>query len=167
MSQTPEGLLLDTAQKKLDSQQEVIAQLDQKSSVILGFSVVSVVEIAGFLLLVAGEGGQMASPQPWQVHLIFYFALICTVLGSALGLIALRGNASHCFHASEFEQLRVESRDEQKFFAAILSYIQGALDRNYRVIRHKRTYLHWSMIATGAAVLVYTSLVASIFHSKF
>jgi hypothetical protein len=49
------SFLLEVAQKKLDNQRGVVEQLDQQSSVLPNFSLVSVVELLGFLLLVAAE----------------------------------------------------------------------------------------------------------------
>ncbi|MBB5063301.1 hypothetical protein [Granulicella mallensis] len=161
------NLLLEAANRKLESQNSVIELLDQKSSVVLGFSLVSVVELLGFLLLVASEHGKAVSPEPGWIHTLFYLSLILVFIGSLAGLLALRGNPSHGFHALEFKSLRANQSGYEVLVEALLESVEMAIIRNHGVIRHKRIEQRVATFAIGSALVFYTFLVARIFSSRF
>jgi hypothetical protein len=161
------GIFLDAAHTKIESQQAMIEQLDQKCSVVLGFSLVSVVEVLGFLLLVAAEHVPATSHEPFWVHSLFYIALGSLIIGSLVGLLALRGNPTHCFRAHDFRMLRDQSEDPEKLIGSLTDSAETAITRNWQVIRHKRMELKIASGAIAIAVFLYAILVARIFSSRF
>jgi hypothetical protein len=162
-----ESMLLESAHRKVESQHNVIEQLEQKCAVLLGFALVSVVEVLGFLLLVAADHGQRATSEPFWVHAVFYSALGLVLLGGVVGLGALRGNASYYFHASDFRSLREKASDKAAFLHAMLDGVEEAISGNWRVIRHKRIELRVSSVFVGIALFFYAILVGRIFSSRF
>lgn len=164
--ESPESLLVEAGNSKLASQRSVIEQLENKSSVLLGFSLVSIVEVLGFLLLVASEHAQAATSEPCWVHSTFYLALVSVVIASGAGIFAMRGNSSHSFHASAFPDYR-KKNNLNELKAEMLESIEGSIRRNHEVIGKKRAALGVAMVAIGVALVLYSILVARLFCSRF
>src|ERR1700691_5613480 len=69
--------------------------LDSKTGVIVGFVVVSIVEILGFLLLAAAEAttpAQLIGTPIFSRSVVIFFGLglLCSILSTVFGLLALR-----------------------------------------------------------------------------
>ncbi|MGO8793457.1 MAG: hypothetical protein ACLQLC_01430 [Candidatus Sulfotelmatobacter sp.] len=165
-NETVESLLAEVGARKVASQHDVIEQLDNKSSVLLGFSLVSVVELLGFLLLVAAENPNARHSQPFWVIVVFLAALVSVLGASVAGFLALRHNSSHAFRASDFADLR-QKREVGEFRNGLLDRIDAAMKLNFEVIRQKRIWFRIVMFAVGLALMFYTILAARFFVSSF
>jgi hypothetical protein len=86
---------LDAAAEEQKEVDERIERLDTKTGVIFGFVVVSVAEILGFLLLIAGENHKLdIAHRCWFVGL-FAFALACVVVTTVLGCWEMLPRRTH------------------------------------------------------------------------
>ena len=159
--------LLDVANRKIESQHEVIGELDQKCSVLLGFSLISVIEMLGFLLLVAVERPSNGTHEPSWVHFIFHLAMILVVAGSAILLLSLRGVAYHAISASEFCGLCDITRDYREVATSVLANSGRAMVRNYLVIRHRRIRIRLAASVIGVGLVLFAVLAARMFETHF
>jgi len=169
MSDETHALMLEIGRLKIDSQQHVIQQLENKAAVVLGFALVSVVEVLGFLLLVAVE--PVASPwiRPNGVRFFFICGILAIVAGSLSGLLALRGNASNAIRASRFLELSSGSVEvsSAEIDAALLEGMQAAMRRNSEVIRIKRAELLAAAALTAIGLCCYTVVVVELFLLRY
>ena len=74
---------------------ERIERLDTKTGVILGFVIVSVAEILGFLLLIAGERHKLELVYPKAFVGLFVFALTCVLVATVLGCWEMFPRSTH------------------------------------------------------------------------
>lgn len=159
--------LLDIANRKIESQHEVIAALDQKCSVLLGFSLISVIEMLGFLLLVAVEQPRNGTREPSWVHFIFHVAMILVVAGSAILLLSLRGVSYHAISASEFCGLCSAAIDYREVTTLVLANSGRAMIRNFLVIRHRRIRIRIAAVVIGVGLVLFAVLAARMFETHF
>ena len=161
------SLLLDIASKKIDSQHSVLGQLDEKCSVLLGFSLVSVIEMLGFLLLVAVEHPTSEYHEPRWVHFVFPSALLLVVVGSVILLLALRGVTYHLISAPEFCDLCDSKKGYVEVADEVISTSGRAMIRNFLVIRHRRIRMRIAACLIGMGLLFFAVLAAHMFRAHF
>jgi hypothetical protein len=159
--------LVDVANRKIESQHEVIGELDQKCSVLLGFSLVSVIEMLGFLLLVAVEQPTNGTREPSWVHFVFHLAMILVVIGSAILLLSLKGVAYHAISAAEFCALCDVTKDYREIASAVLANSGRAMTRNFLVIRQRRRKIRVAAVVIGVGLVLFAVLAARMFEMHF
>lgn len=139
--------------QRIQLQNQVFDALDQKAGMVLGFTVVSVGELLGFLLLAAAEG---VKPSPYFVKFIqvpFLVGLVAVGLCTYFGLRSLW--IREFALGFNFETLVQDANPEKRLSAddlrkASLYALQKSVNANDAGLGKKRSY---AKMATGSFLL--------------
>jgi hypothetical protein len=151
---------------KIRDQIEMFDALDSKTGVIVGFVVVSIVEILGFLLLAAAEA---VSPQQLRgtpifslcVQIFFGFGLFFSFLSTCSGLFALRVRKFAI--GFDYEKLVGGAALETKELKTIfLEDLLISVRTNTKVLDEKVNYAKTASFLVLAGLLCYTVVVARV-----
>src|SRR5579859_5860702 len=82
-------LLVKIILSKVESDGLAFDTLDSKAGLILGFGLVSIAELLGFLLLAASEARPVKMVLPPLVRDLFYFGMGLLIAGTALAMMVL------------------------------------------------------------------------------
>jgi hypothetical protein len=136
---------------------ERIERLDEKTSVILGFVIVSVAEILGFLLLVSAEARKVGPVfPPWVLRSLF-LGFLCILVAMILGLWELLPRKTHIGFSVRLIEL-MDSKghsSEDGRMQATLALLEAAIDSKSVVLRAKARLALWTALFVGGAVVAH------------
>ncbi len=141
--------------------------LDSKTGVIVGFVVVSIVEILGFLLLAASEAVtpvQLAGTPIFSrsVQIFFGLGLLFSFLSTLFGLLALRVRKFAL--GFDYEKLvGGATLTDQQLKTLFLDDILTSVRTNAKVLDEKVNYAKRASFLVLAGLLCYTVVVAQVF----
>jgi hypothetical protein len=159
------GFVWDMGMAKIRDQIEIFDTLDSKIGVIVGFVVVSIVELLGFLLLAGADAtGPISDRQAFSllVEVFFGIGLVCSFLSTAAGLVALRVRAFAV--GFDYEKLVGGANlqpDELK--TLFLGDLVASVRKNMEVLKKKAWWATASSWLVVAGLLCYTVVVARVF----
>jgi hypothetical protein len=146
---------IDVATAEQRAIDERIERLDAKTGVILGFVIVSVAEILGFLLLIAGERNKLAVVHPKLFVGLFAFALTCVLVATVLGCWVMFPRTTHQGFALRFIKIiDPDLHDEVRQAKATLLFLEEAATSKYRVLSNKARLMMLTVLFAAAAVLL-------------
>ena len=160
------NIVWDMGLAKIRDQIGMFDALDSKTGVIVGFVVVSIVEILGFLLLAAADADPTKSGgRPMlssAVVTFFFFGLGFSFLSTCSGLFALR---VHKFALGFDYEKMVQSANlqEKELKTAFLADILESVRANKETLDKKTIYAKIASILVLAGLLCYTVVVAELF----
>jgi hypothetical protein len=145
---------------------ERIERLDTKTGVILGFVVVSVAEILGFLLLVAGEKNKLEVLHRNWFEAVLVFALVCVSLATVFGCWELIPRKTHIgFFLKFIKHLDPALASEDKQAKATFLLLEDAAASKHRVLVAKSWLMLLTVLCTTLAIFAYVVLVAFLLVS--
>lgn len=147
----------DMGLRKISDQIEMFDAIDSKTGVIIGFVVVSIVEILGFLILAAAEATQASQLHSsvafsCAVGFFFFLGLILSILSTWLGLRAIRVR-EFALGFDYGKLLGLANLKEEELKALFLGDLLQSVNSNERVLNDK------VKSAKAAAALVLMGLV--------
>jgi hypothetical protein len=156
----------ETGLTKIRDQIEIFDTLDSKIGVIVGFVVVSIVELLGFLLLAGADtNGQIikgVSAFSLSVEVFFGMGLVCSFLSTVAGLVALRVRAFAV--GVDYEKLVSGANlENQELKTLFLGDLVESVRKNMEVLKKKAWWATASSWLVLAGLLCYTVVVAQIF----
>jgi hypothetical protein len=151
---------------KIRDQIEMFDALDSKTGVIVGFVVVSIVEILGFLLLAAADAtpAQINGTPIFSFWVVVFFGLglLSSFLSTCFGLLALRVRAFAI--GFDYEKLvggaMLQERELKTLF---LDDLVKSVRANAQVLDDKVRYAKIASLLVLAGLLCYTIVVARVF----
>lgn len=153
--------------RKIRDQIQVFEALDSKVGVILGFVVVSIVEILGFLILAAAEATTPVQLQHSQaftcgVTVIFVFGLVLSISSTYLGLLALRiQNFAIGFDYGKMVERANLTEHELK--ATFVDDLMQSINENERELADKVTFAKRSGMCVLGGLVCYTLVEVMLF----
>lgn len=141
--------------------------LDSKTGVIVGFVVVSIVEILGFLLLAAAEAttpAQLSGRPIFSVCVVIFFGigLLCSFLSTVFGLLALR--VREFAIGFDYEKLVGGANLQVPELKTIfLDDLVASVRTNKRILDEKVWDAKIASLPVLAGLLCYTVVVAQVF----
>jgi len=150
--------------KELEQQSQMRDHLDTKTGTILGFALVSVVEILGFLLLVAAEKDLFKTVGwlGWLFVTSFSVGLLCVLFAMGFSVAQLWSMDSY-FPDLDFYWDRLRGRPPEKMNAATIQRMRACSEMNERVSERKSRLASRAAVASGFAVLAFVASVVIIF----
>jgi ABC-type Na+ efflux pump permease subunit len=143
-----------------------VERLDTKAGVVLGFVIVSVAEILGFLLLIAGENHKLQVAHPYWVFTLFGVALASVGLATVLGCLELAPRRTHVGFDLKFMQtIDPDLSDEDNQVRTTLLLMEDARKSKMKVLKSKSTLMFWMIISAAGAIFAYIALVALLLSS--
>jgi len=152
---------------KIRDQIEMFDALDSKTGVIVGFVVVSIVEILGFLLLAAAEAttpAQLGGTPIFSLPVVIFFGLglFCSFLSTVFGLLALR--VREFAIGFDYEKLvGGADLDVRELKTLFLDDLVASVRTNKRILEEKVMYAKTASLLVLAGLLCYTVVVAQVF----
>jgi len=152
---------------KIRGQIEMFDALDSKTGVIVGFVVVSIVEILGFLLLAAAEAttpSQLSGSPIFSLRVVIFFGvgLLCSFLSTVFGLLALR--VREFAIGFDYEKLvggaNLQVAELKTLF---LDDLVASVRTNKQILEEKVMYAKIASSLVLAGLLCYTVVVAQVF----
>lgn len=168
MGQTPnEDSLEVVLQLALHEEQSLADRanwLDTKTGAVLGFVIVSISELLGFLLLASVEPSRVAISKPCSVAILFTGGLIALLIAMILGLAELAPmgftfGASTEYLAGRVDQQAADIRSE------CITSMKSASVHNRGIVQRKAKLLRSTAVFVGAALLCQAIAVAILFFS--
>jgi hypothetical protein len=158
----------DMGLRKISDQIEFDA-IDSKTGVIVGFVVVSIVEILGFLILAAAE-----ATQPTQLHsslafscavgVFFFLGLVLSLLSTWLGLQAIRVR-QFAIGFDYGKMLGLANLKETELKAIFLGDLLQSVNSNERVLNDKVKFAKAAAGLVLIGLMCYTVVVGMLFIS--
>jgi hypothetical protein len=152
---------------KIRDQIQMFDALDSKTGVIVGFVVVSIVEILGFLLLAAAEATtptQLSGTPMFSLLVMVFFGigLLCSFLSTVFGLLALR--VREFAIGFDYEKL-VGGADLkiEELKTLFLDDLVASVRTNKRILEEKVIYAKTASLLVLAGLLCYPIVVARLF----
>ncbi len=152
---------------KIRDQIQMFDALDSKTGVIVGFVVVSIVEILGFLLLAAAEATtptQLSGTPMFSVLVVVFFGLglLCSFLSTVFGLLALR--VRQFAIGFDYEKLvRGADLRSEELKTLFLDDLVASVRTNQRILEEKVMYAKTASLLVLTGLLCYTIIVARLF----
>ncbi len=152
---------------KIRDQIEMFDALDSKTGVIVGFVVVSIVEILGFLLLAAAEAttpAQLGGTPIFSLSVVIFFGLglVCSFLSTVFGLLALRVRKFAI--GFDYEKLVGGATLQVKELKTIfLGDLVASVRTNKQILDEKVKYAKIASFLVLTGLLCYTVVVARVF----
>lgn len=157
---------IDVATAEQQAINERIERLDTKTGVILGFVIVSVAEILGFLLLIAGEKNKLVVVHPKVFVVVFAFALTCVLIATVLGCWEMFPRSTHQgFFLRLIKTIDPALRNEDSQVRATLLLLEEAATSKYRVLANKARLMMLTVLFAMVAVFAYVALVGLLITS--
>jgi hypothetical protein len=155
--------------RKISDQIEMFDALDSKTGVIVGFVVVSIVELLGFLIFAAAE-----AVQPIQLHhslafscvvgVFFFLGLLLSILSTWLGLQAIRVR-QFAIGFDYGKMLGLANLKVVELKAIFLDDLLQSVNSNERVLNDKVRFAKASAWSVLVGLMCYTIVVAVLFVS--
>jgi hypothetical protein len=138
--------------------------LDEKTAVVLGFALVSIAEILGFLLLGAAEQNHIHTTHPIAFSCFFYTGLGLTMASVFTGLLELLPRNYDA--GPTLEDLRpLAGEAPEKIKAALIHALDTACDHNDDINTTKWRFAVATAILVGVSLICYAVAAAYLFAS--
>lgn len=157
-------LVWEMGLRKIGDQIELFDALDSKTGVIVGFVVVSIVEILGFLILAATEVKDLNhSPALSRIVVVFFFGgLVSSLVSTLVGLRALRVREFAIgFDYKKFVEAANLPPAEIK--TRFLDDLLQSVEKNKVVLREKVTSAKIAAAFVLLGIVCYAIVVAMVF----
>jgi len=141
--------------------------LDTKTGVNLGFVIVSVAELLGFLLLASREGTNSAiskTAHPCLLAVVFVLGLVALIAAMFCGLFELYPMGFQYGPSAEFLALQVDKTPQEIEMQCVDSLRQTSA-HNRTIIQKKAWWTKATVVAVAAALLFYAVAVLILFFS--
>jgi hypothetical protein len=140
--------------------------LDTKTGAILGFAIVSIAELLGFLLLASREERKLDIAHPWLLAGVFLLGLAAILVGMYLGLRELSPMGFAYGTSTQFLALQID-KDEKDVRLQCVDSLRKTTVANQAIVQKKAKLAKATALAVGVALLLYASAVAILFFSLF
>jgi hypothetical protein len=138
--------------------------LDTKTGAVLGFAIVSVAELLGFLLLASREGTKLRITHPRLLAAVFVLGLVSLLFAMILGLVELAPMGFEYGASAEFLALQID-KEEQEIRLQCVDSLRKTSVANRAIVQKKAQLAKATAIAVGAALLCYAVAVVMLFYS--
>jgi hypothetical protein len=141
--------------------------LDTKTGVILGFVIVSVAELLGFLLLASREGinpSVKSTSHPYLLAIVFVLGLVALIAAMFCGLFESYPMGFQYGASTEILAGRVDKSPEE-IEAQCLGSLRETAVHNRGIVHRKAWWTKATVVAVGAALLFYVVAVLILFFS--
>lgn len=158
---SPNDFLFEMGMRELELQKEMRDHIDDKTGVVLGFALVSIIELLGFLLLVAAEKGYFGGIH-WTFFAVFGVGL-ASVLVSAVFCVLEIWPARYYY--LDLGQLRLRAKDggsSSTLRASLLRRLAACSYMNDLRTERKNKMAMLAGISAGAALLAFAIAVLLI-----
>ena len=140
--------------------------LDTKTGAVLGFAIVSVAELLGFLLLASKDGTKLSITHPCLLAAVFVLGLVSLLLAMILGLVELAPMGFEYGASTEFLSLLID-KEEHEIRLQCVDSLRKTSVVNRAIVQKKAKLTKTTALAVGAALLCYTVAVVMLFYSLF
>jgi hypothetical protein len=159
-----DDFLYEYGQLELKKLSDDFDSLDEKTAVVLGFALVSIAEILGFLLLGAAEQNRIHTPHPIAFACFFYMGLVLTMASVVTGLLELWPRSYDA--GPTLEDLRpLAGESPEKIKAALIYALDAACDRNDDINTTKWRFAAATALLVGSSLICYAIAAAYLFAS--
>jgi len=141
--------------------------LDTKTGVILGFVIVSVAELLGFLLLASRERTSSSItgiPHPCLLAIVFVLGLLALIAAMFCGLAELYPMGFQYGPSAEYLAGQVDKKPEE-IAADCVDSLRKTSKHNLGIIRRKAKWTKATVLAVAAALFFYAVAVLILFFS--
>jgi len=171
MAPNPNEESVETILKLALHEEEQLAHranwLDTKTGVILGFVIVSVAELLGFLLLASREGinsSIRSTPHPCLLAIVFVLGLAVLMAAMFCGLADLYPMGFQFGPSAEFLAGQVDKKPEE-IAAECANSLRETSKHNRGIVQRKAKWTKATVVAVGAVLLFYALAVLILFFS--
>jgi hypothetical protein len=155
-------LVLDLALHEEQGLADRANWLDTKTGVVLGFGIVSVAELLGFLILASADHRHFGFPHRCLISLLFCAGLIALITGMFLGFAEL-GPIGFAYGPSTQYLANQFQRDEQDIRVECIQAMKETSAKNKIIIQRKARLLRLTVIFMAAALLCGAALAVILF----
>ncbi len=157
-----DDFLYEYGMLELKQQSDNYDKLDEKTGVVLGFALISIAEILGFLLLGAVEKNRLTTSHPVVVTCFFYAGLLATVAAVVTGLLELLPRSFST--GPTLEDLRPLAGEKPEMIkAAMVHALDCACDQNDEVNDAKSNLALATAVLVGGSLFCYAVAAAYLF----
>jgi hypothetical protein len=140
--------------------------LDTKTGAVLGFVIVSVAELLGFLFLASGEKARFSTTHPYWLATLFFIGLAALLVASLLGLLELAPMGFKYGASTELLAPSVD-RNASEIRMLCLGSLRGTVAHNRGIVQRKAKLTKVAVVFVAIALLSYAAAVAILFLSLF
>jgi hypothetical protein len=157
--------LFEIGTEKIRDQGEAFDSLDTKTGVILGFIVVSIPELLGFLLLAATENVTASRYFSIPVEVLLIGGLASTVSAALFGLLALRTQplAVGVKYPGLIEKARQHNWSRTEMQAKSLEILKQSAEMNSKALDRKQRYASLVVLCASIGIFCYSVVAALLF----
>ncbi len=140
--------------------------LDTKTAAVLGFVIVAVAELLGFLFLASAEKSKFQTVHTCLLGLVFFSGLGALLVASLVGLAELRPMG---FKFGAGAELLAPHVDEEptKVRLLALDSLRGTISGNRRIVDKKASLTKVTVLFVAIALLLFAAAVTILFLSLF
>lgn len=142
--------------------------LDTKTGAVLGFVIVSIAELLGFLFLASAEhpGGHriFTIAHPYLTAVLFSIGLMAIVAAMISGLFELAPMGFSYGTSTEFLASQVD-KPSSEIRAQCVNALRSTSVRNRAIVQEKAKLVKVTVFCVGVALLCYAAAVATLFFS--
>lgn len=161
--------ICEIGMQRIRDQMEIFNALDTKAGLILGFIVVSVAEVLGYLILAAAEAEKMRS-SPYlsePVSCLFFLGLGTVGLATICGFMALRTRDFSL--GVELSKMILQAKhsnwSDEALWASFLDVVSESISSNNKSIHKKEKYTNLAALFVVIGLICYTLVLGIIFRS--
>ncbi len=140
--------------------------LDTKTGAVLGFVIVSVAELLGFLFLASGEKAKLPGVHLCPFAMFFFVGLGALVVASLLGLFELAPMRFKYGASTELLAPHVD-KPVNEVRMLCLDFLRGTVAHNRQIVSKKANLAKATVIFVAVALFCYAAAVAILFLSLF
>lgn len=170
MSGAPHLDSIETVLKLALHEEELLANranwLDTKTGAVLGFVIVSVAELLGFLFLASADhqSNKLAVAHPCLTAVLFSIGLLAIIAAMMLGLRELSPMGFQFGASTEYLSTQLH-REASDIKVECINSMRGTSKKNRDIVNEKAKLAKLTVIFVGIAVLCYAIAVAILFFS--
>ncbi len=135
--------------------------LDSKAGLVLGFGLVSIAELLGFLLLTAPEAHPLKMVLPLMVQILFYFGMGLLTAGTAFAMIALYPRG----FVRSIDILTPEILAQPITTSDVMRKVLTTTKKNSLVLQEKSRWARLAAVLVPAGLFCFALVVLLLFQS--
>jgi hypothetical protein len=140
--------------------------LDTKTGAVLGFVIVSIAELLGFLFLAIGEKAKLNTGHIVWFAILFFVGLGTLIVASILGLFELAPMGFKYGASTELLAPHVD-KPVKEIRLLCLDSLRGTVGHNREIVQRKARLTKATVFFVAVALLSYAAAVAILFLSLF
>jgi len=153
--------LVEMLRSEMKTESAQFDTLDSKAGLVLGFGLVSVTELVGFLLLAASDAHPSRAAVPTVAQLLFYFGTAFLMSGTVFAMMALYPRG----FVRDAGIITAQMLTKAPQVSDVLRSVLAAQKKNGPVLKSKGTLTRLGAVFVLAGLLCFAAFVVVLFHS--